>query len=73
MSTSRGSALPQSKLTERLVPIVRELHSAGITTRRLGRGLGMNHTAIWQAVTTYPVLKADGQVERRYMTWDHVR
>lgn len=71
--TARGSNLPQSKLTERLIPVVRALHDAGVTTRRLGKGLGMNHTAIWQAVRTYPVLRADGTVERRYYTWDHVR
>lgn len=71
--TVRGSNLPQSKLSERIVPVVRELHSAGITTRRLGQALGVDHTAIWQAVRTYAVLRADGQVERRYYTWDHVR
>lgn len=66
----RGSTLPQSKLTERLVPVIRELHAAGITTRRLGRGMGVNHTAIWQAVTAVPVMDARGLVERRYLTWD---
>ena len=71
--TTRGSALPQSKLTERVVPVLRELHVAGITTRRLGRGLGVNHTTVWLAVTTYPQLQADGRVQRRYLTWDHVR
>ena len=73
MNIPRGTALPQSKLTERLIPVIRELHSAGITTRRLGRGMGVNHTAIWQAVTFVPVMDARGQVERRYLTWDHVR
>lgn len=68
-----GSALPQSKLTERLIPVIRELHAAGITTRRLGRGMGVNHTAIWQVVTAVPVMDARGLVERRYLTWDHVR
>lgn len=71
--TIRGTALPQSKLTERLIPVIRELHAAGITTRRLGRALGMHHTAIWQAVTSVPVMDVRGQVERRYLTWDHVR
>lgn len=73
MSFQKGSALPQSKLTERLIPVVRELHAAGITTRQLGRGLGVNHTTVWLAVRTFPTLRADGQVERRYHTWDHVR
>lgn len=71
--TVRGSSLPQSKLTERIVPVVRELVAAGIPIRALGRGLDVDHTTIWQAVKTYPVLRADGQVERRYYTWDHVR
>lgn len=69
----RGTALPQSKLTERLVPVLRELHAAGVSTRQLRRGLGVNHTAIWQAVRTFEVMRADGQVERRFYTWDHVR
>lgn len=73
MSFHKGSALPQSKLNERLIPVVRELHAAGITTRRLGRGLGVNHTTVWLAVRSHPVLRADGHVERRYYTWDHVR
>lgn len=73
MSIQRGTALPQAKLTERLVPLVRELHHAGITTRLLGRGLGVNHVSIWLAVTADPILRVDGTVERRYRTWNHVR
>lgn len=73
MSAVKGSALPQAKLTERVIPLVRELHAAGISTRRLGRGLDVDHTAIWLAVSAYPVLRVDGSVEHRYRTWDHVR
>ena len=73
MNVSRGTALPQSKLTERLVPVIRDLHAAGVTTRQLGRGLGVNHTAIWQAVTSVLVTDASGRIGRRYLTWDHVR
>lgn len=73
MNVRRGTALPQAKLSEGVIPVVRALYGAGITTRELGKAFGVNHTAVWQAVTTYPVLKADGRVERRYYTWDHVR
>jgi len=41
MTIHRGTALPQSKLTERLVPVIRELHAAGITTRRLGKAVAI--------------------------------
>lgn len=69
----RGTNLPQSKLTERIVPVLRALHDAGITTRRLAKGLGVNHSTVWLAISTYPMLREDGTVERRYYTWDHVR
>ena len=55
----RGSITHKAKLTEKLIPVIRDLHAAGITTRELGRAFGVHHTAIWQAVN--------------YYTWNHVR
>lgn len=55
----RGSDTKNAKLTEQIVPVIRELHAAGISLRYLSRGFGVHHTAIWQAVN--------------YYTWNHVR
>lgn len=55
----RGSETKNSKLNERVVPVIRERHAAGESTRQLGKEFGVNHTAIWQAVNFY--------------TWNHVR
>lgn len=82
MSTSRlgtyngkycGSETHKAKLTEFVIPVIRELRTAGISTRQLGRGLGVDHTAIWQATTQYPQLRTDGRIDYRYYTWNHVR
>jgi DNA invertase Pin-like site-specific DNA recombinase len=55
----RGTETKNAKLTESVIPVIRELNAAGITTRELGKAFGVHHTAIWQAVN--------------YYTWNHVR
>lgn len=68
----RGSATHKAKLTESEIPIIRRRYLDGATTRDLAKEHGVDHTAIWYAVTKRPVLRKCGRVEWRYHTWNHV-
>jgi hypothetical protein len=67
-----GSATHNAKLTEEVIPAIRRKYKAGATTRELAAEYGVDHTAIWYAVTKRPLLKKDGSVIWRFHTWNHV-
>lgn len=55
----RGTQLPQSRLTEDDVKLIRELAKSGMKFRTIGEKFDIHHTTAWRVAN--------------YLDWKHVR